>query len=141
MSCKKGGFVNFRHNELHNITAKFLDDVCKDVATEPLLIPLNGEQLEHKTANTQNEARADVSATGFWVKGQRAFLDIRVFDPNATRYQNQNIQQCYLKNESEKNIYATCFFNLRWKRKGSENILLSPGRTNCMQTKNRHVTC
>ena len=36
--------------------------------------------------------------------GQRSkvFMDIRVFDPNAFRYNKQTINQCFAKNENEK---------------------------------------
>jgi hypothetical protein len=102
MSCKKGGFVTLRHNEVRDTTAKLLEEVCKNVSVVPVLLPLNGEQFANKTANSSNEARLDVSANGFWVKGQKVFIDVRVFDPNALRYNNQNLAQCYSRNKSEK---------------------------------------
>ena len=86
MSCKKGGFITHRHNELRDITAKLLEEVCKDVEIEPTLTTLTGEEFVYKTANHQPEARLDVSTNGFWIKGQRTFVDIRVYDPNALRY-------------------------------------------------------
>ena len=46
MSCKKGGFVTHRHNELRDITAKLLSEVCKDVEVEPLLTTLTGEAFQ-----------------------------------------------------------------------------------------------
>ena len=102
MSCKKGGFVTLRHNELRDITVKLLDEVCKDVQVEPMLNKLTGEEFKLRTANFQDEARLDISANGFWVKCQKTFVDIRVFDPNAARYTNQSLKQCYGKNEMEK---------------------------------------
>ena len=102
LSCKKGGFVTLRHNELRDITAKLLDEVCIDVRREPRLIALNGEQMRFKTANLADEARLDISATGFWTPGQRAFFDVRVFDLNAQRYENLELSKCFLYNESEK---------------------------------------
>ena len=77
-------------------------EVCKDVEVEPMLNKLTGEEFKFKTANCQDEARLDISASGFWVKGQKTFVDLRVFDPNATRYNNQSIKQSYAKNEMEK---------------------------------------
>ena len=82
MSYKIGGFIYSRHNEIRDITAKMLDEVCNDVRREPSLIKLSGEVLQNKTSNTKDEARLDVSATGFWSKSQKVFLDMRVFDPN-----------------------------------------------------------
>ena len=46
MSCKKGGFVTHRHNELRDITAKLLSEVCK---VEPLLTTLTGEAFQQRT--------------------------------------------------------------------------------------------
>ena len=45
MPCKKGGFVIQRHNELRDVTAKLLSEVCVDVEVEPPLIKLTGEDL------------------------------------------------------------------------------------------------
>ena len=30
-SCKKGGFINIRHNGVRHLTAKLLSEVCHDV--------------------------------------------------------------------------------------------------------------
>ena len=59
----------------------------------------------------RNEARLDISATGFWTKYQMAFFDVRVFDSNVKRYEGKTLQQCYRTNEMEK------------KRKYNERIL------------------
>ena len=97
LSCKKGGFVSLRHNEIRDITALLLDEVCTDVRKEPMLLELNGETLHEPSANTKKEARLDVSACGFWVIGQRVFCDVRVFDLNALRYKNLELKRCYFK--------------------------------------------
>ena len=78
MICKKGGFVTIRHNDLRDLTAKILSEVCYDTEIEPKLVPLRGEDLSHRTANRSNEARIDVRAPGFWERGQQAFFDLRV---------------------------------------------------------------
>ena len=101
-SCKKGGFVSSRHNDLRNITANLLSEVCKDVCVEPQLSSLSGETLVPKSANTSAEARLDISARGVWTTGQRAFFDVRVFNPFARRYSGLTLSQAYRSNESEK---------------------------------------
>ena len=53
-----------RHNELRNFTASIMHEVCHDVALEPPLQPLDGEQLP-SYANVAKEARLDISARGF----------------------------------------------------------------------------
>ena len=102
MTCKKGGFVSMRHNELRDITCELLKEVCKDVEKEPLLIPLTGEKLKYQTANTKDNARLDISARSFWSRGQRAFFDIRVFDPIAPSHIDQNLVDMYRRQENEK---------------------------------------
>ena len=42
LSCPTGGIPSIRHNEIHDITASLLAEVCHDVSTEPLLQPLTG---------------------------------------------------------------------------------------------------
>jgi hypothetical protein len=101
-NCKKGGFVANRHNDLRDLTASLLDEVCKDVCVEPPLVPLTGETLEFRTANRSDEARLDISARGVWGKEQRAFFDIRVFNLSAQSYQGQSLEQACRTNEKEK---------------------------------------
>ena len=101
MSCKKGGYVINRHNEIRDTVAKILDDVCIDVNVEPTLIPLTGESLNNRT-NKANEARLDVSANGFWTRGDKAFFDVRIFNPFALKHRRQNLEKVFIANESEK---------------------------------------
>ena len=109
MSCKKGGFVSVRHNNLGDL--QMLPEVCKDVEIEPKLTPLTGEELGCRTANTTNEVTLDIRAGGVWERGQQAFLDLRVFDPNACRYLNKSLQQCHVMNEQGKSIKRESFEN------------------------------
>ena len=103
MSCKKGGFVTLRHNEVRDVTATLLSEVCKDVELDPSLLILNGEEQNmSKTAKKNDEVRLDICARSFWVSGQKAFFDVRVFDPNARRYSKQTLKKCYSINENEK---------------------------------------
>ena len=103
ISCKKGGFVTLQHNEVRDITATISSEVCKGVELEPSLLTLNGEeQTMSKTAKKNGEVRLDICARSFWVSGQKAFFDVRVFNPNARRYSKQTLKQCYSINENEK---------------------------------------
>ena len=69
MSCKKEGFINIRHNDVRTLTAKLLSEVCYDVQFEPILLPLTGERMEHRTTIETNEARLDIRTRGFWIRG------------------------------------------------------------------------
>ena len=76
MSCRKGGFVTLRHNEVRHITTTLLSDICKDVKFEPSFLILNWEeQTVRKTAKTNDEVRFDICARSFWVISQKAFSD------------------------------------------------------------------
>ena len=63
---------------------------------------LTGEKFESNSANQSDDARLDISARGFGISGQKAFFDVRVFNPLAKRYRNTNLQKCYEQNEKEK---------------------------------------
>ena len=67
LSCPKGGFPSICHNEVRDITAELLSEVCHDVEVEPHLQPLSDERFQQKTANTQDGARLDIAMNGFWV--------------------------------------------------------------------------
>ena len=46
MSCKKGGLVSIRHNDICDLTSYILREVCNDVEVEAKLMPLTGEELQ-----------------------------------------------------------------------------------------------
>ena len=60
-------------NEIRDLVAELLDMVCYDVAIEPTLQPLAGEEL-NRGANTAPDARLDVHCRGFWDRQRAAFL-------------------------------------------------------------------
>lgn len=102
LSCPKGGFPTLRHNEVRDLTAKLMSEVCHNVCIEPHLQPLTGEALNGATAIVTDGARLDVAANGFWGgQHERAFFDIRVFNPHA-QSNRQSISSCYRKHESIK---------------------------------------
>ena len=51
MICQRGGLIIQHHNEIRDLEAELLDMVCHDVAVEPTLQPLTGEEL-NRGANT-----------------------------------------------------------------------------------------
>ncbi|KAL5266795.1 hypothetical protein ACHWQZ_G003996 [Mnemiopsis leidyi] len=105
LSCKKGGYVILRHNNIRDTTAKLLEEVCYDVQIEPRLIPINGESGEvYDTArgNIAENARLDVAARGVWSQYDRSFVDIRVTHPNCLSNSGKSLQEIYEKHEKEK---------------------------------------
>ena len=67
---------------MRDLFASLLKDVCHNVEIEPHLQSLTGE-VSIGITNSSDEARLDVSASGFWQRGQRAFFNVRVFNPFA----------------------------------------------------------
>jgi hypothetical protein len=103
LNCLKGAFPTLRHNEVRDLTASLLDEVCHDVCVEPHLQPLTGEVLHYRTANRQEEARSDISACGFWgSRFEKVFMDVRVFNPNADSYRDLPPDACFKRHEQEK---------------------------------------
>ena len=64
LTCKTEGFPAVRHNEVRDITATLLAEVCHGVTTEPHLQPLSGESLSHRSAITEDGARV-------WILGRK----------------------------------------------------------------------
>ena len=55
---------------------------------EPELQPLTGEEMQHKTANSEEGACLDIRVSGFWGSlHERAFIDMRVFNPYALLFE------------------------------------------------------
>ena len=102
MGCPCGDFPSIRHNELRDITAELLTEVCHSVGVEPTLQPLTGEQLSYRSANIEDGAHLDVAAEGFWDHRQKAYFDVKVFNPLAPTYGSTSLPQCYRRAELEK---------------------------------------
>ena len=102
LSCLKGGYVNQRHNTIRNLFAELLSEISTDVQIEPQLSELTGENLKYKTSNKQNEARLDISARNVWRSGDKAFFDVRVFNPTSKFYRKMPLKSAYISNEKEK---------------------------------------
>ena len=103
LSCPKGGFPTIRHNEIRDLTASLMTEVCNDVQLEPDLQPLTGEQLTYTTANVEDGARLDIAANGFWGgRYERTFIDVRIFNPHAPSNRNSDLATCYRKHERSK---------------------------------------
>ena len=103
LSCPKGGFPTIRHNQLKNMTASLLTEVCHDIEIEPHLQPTSRDECPNPNTNISDGARLDVSMNRFWAgQYEKAFLDVRVFNPYANSYKNIEIDKCYKKHELEK---------------------------------------
>ena len=110
--CKRRGFATLRQNELRGNIAEMLQKVTNDVRIEPILQPLAGEE-QSVGENESAEARADISARGFWCRGQGAFLAERIFYPNAQRHENETLKRCHeLDKHEKKRDYSSRILNV-----------------------------
>ena len=103
LSCPRGGFPAIRHNEIRDLTAQLLTEICNDVLVEPHLQPVPvGTSLAGASANMSEGARLDVAMNGFWGgRFDRTFVDVRVFNPHADSNKTSSLSSIYLKHESE----------------------------------------
>ena len=102
LNCARGGFIIIRHNEIRDLTSDLLNTVCNDVQVEPMLQPLTGERFKLRTANVEEGARLDVSARGFWMRGNKAFVDVKVFNPLGKANMSKPLKSAYRANEAMK---------------------------------------
>ena len=127
LNCKTGGFPAVRHNEVRDITASLLSEVCHGVSIEPHLQPLSGEAMSRSSANSEDGARLDVAAYGFWGgRFEKAFMDVRVFNPSAQSNRRGPLASVYRRHELEKkrqydqgracHFYTSC--DVRYRRNG-----------------------
>ena len=101
LSCKNGGFIHMRHNIVRDSVHELLQEICKDVKLEPMLLPVTNEELP-AGSNVTDGARADVSSLGFWNPLSRAFFDIRVVNPLAETNWKKESSSMYKDHEKAK---------------------------------------
>ena len=95
-------YIYIYSNEIRDLTAELLTQVCHNVCLEPSLQKLDNEHFQRRTANTDDNARLDISADGFWERSERAFFDVRVFNPFAPTNLKHQLGSCYHLHEMEK---------------------------------------
>ena len=112
LTCKKGGYVTFRHDILVETEAELLREAkCKNVYTEPSLLSTCA-QLHPKGTITADGARLDIVATGLYGKNEKTFMDVRITHPNAPSNMSTPVDKLLLKNEAEKKTkYASRVIN------------------------------
>ena len=103
LSCPKGGLPFLHHNEIRDLTARLLIEVCHQVQVEPELQPVsNPDSFSLATANTQEGARLNIVMNGFWgSRSEHCFVDVQVFNPYAPSNMN-SISAAYRHHENTK---------------------------------------
>ena len=97
----KGGFVDRRHDEVHDLFTTLLKDACHDVEVQLHLQTLTAEKFDQQCQFLWWSSM-DISAHGFWKRGQRAFFDVRVFNPLENSHLNLKLDTAFSSNENEK---------------------------------------
>ena len=107
------------HNELCDLTASLLSEVCSDIGIEPSLQPFAREPLQYATANWKDGARLDVVAWNVWSRNwQCAFLTLEClthFHPPilALHCLNDVVneqEKCCAYDECIREVERGCFF-------------------------------
>ena len=104
LSCPKGGLPSLHHNEIRDLTATLLTEVCSQVCVEPELQPVqHSDEFPLATSNTQDLARLDVAVNGFWCAcSERCFIDVRVFNPFAPSNSSSSLSSTFRNHEKIK---------------------------------------
>ncbi|ROT65943.1 hypothetical protein C7M84_016070 [Penaeus vannamei] len=76
MNSKTGGFVVIRHGEDRDLTAQLLRE--------------------------EEASNRDVSAKGFWARGQRTLFDVRISNPMASSNKGRELRAAHVRHENEK---------------------------------------
>ena len=103
LSCPHGAFPIIWHNEIRNLTASLMSEVCHNVQTEPQLHPLSGETLHYRSAIQDDDMRVDIRASGFWrCLHHHTFFDVRIFNCFAALNRSSTLSTTFRKHELEK---------------------------------------
>ena len=83
LHCPKGGSTIVHLNEIRDTFANLMSEVCRDVAVEPILQPLDGETFDRNSTSTAtDDARLDIKSNGLWATVfERTFFDVKIFNP------------------------------------------------------------
>jgi hypothetical protein len=105
MSCKKGGLILHRHNDLVTTWGQLCGQAHNpsSVSDEPLIQPSRNVTLDgtHRT-EPSSELRGDLAVHGFWTRGQTAIFDVRITDTDQPSNRNTAPTNVLLRHEKEK---------------------------------------
>ena len=100
-TCPKGGFPSIWYNEIHDLTAGLLTEVCHEVEVEPHLQLITDEKFILATSNIENGARLSISANGFFLGGggrsEKTYVDVKLFNLPATINRASSARTIYTK--------------------------------------------
>ena len=79
-------------------------EVCKNVQTEPTVLPINKNDYERKV-NTADNSRLDISVRGRWNSCEKTSFDITITHPTSHSYSGKSLAEIYQQHEKEKDKY------------------------------------
>ena len=138
LNCPHGAFPIIRHNEVRDLTASLMTEVCHDVQVEPHLHALFGEVMHRRSAVLDDNARVDIRASGFWrCLHHRTFFDVRIFNSFAASNWSTTLAATFRKHEAEKrHVYEEC---IREVEHGSFTFSSSGGMGKAATTTYKHL--
>ena len=84
LHCAKSGHTYLRHNEIRDVFANLMDDVCHDAQIEPTLQCHDREIFSSNSTTTDDDARLDIKANGLWGSNfNRTFFEVKIFNPHS----------------------------------------------------------
>ena len=95
LSCRKGGLVTQRHNEVRDAFGDLASLAYSQVIKEPVV------REAHNSFNSPALV-ADLSVHGVWMPQSEALFDIRIIDTDARSYCNRSPSEVLLTAEVEK---------------------------------------
>ena len=94
---------SIRHNWIRDLLARFLTEVCLNIAIEPVPQLLSGETFHLKSPNVDDGARLDAKAQNFWDNSRsNPFFDVRVFNSPVPSICKTTMAASYHRHELEK---------------------------------------
>jgi hypothetical protein len=105
MSCRKGGLIIHRHNDLVNTWGKLCGQAHtpSTVTDKPLIQPSPNVPMEGTNrTEPSSELRGDLAVHGFWTRGQTAIFDVRITDTDQPSNRNTDPAKVLLCHEKEK---------------------------------------
>ncbi len=95
LSCRKGGLVIRRHNEVRDAIGDLASQVWSKVQREPVVRDAN-------YSNGDSALVADLGVRGVWIPQAEALFDVRVVDTDAPSYSNRTPKDVLQTAEREK---------------------------------------
>ena len=95
LSCRKGGLVTHRHNEVRDTLGDLASLIWSNVKREPIV-----READNKVGTTA--LVADIAIRGVWMPQAEALFDVRVINTDAQSYSNRTTRDVLQSAEKEK---------------------------------------